>query len=224
MATINRFIKAIKDYFTKGETGDAALLESELYGWGTNPDLLVQLQDVSGYYPKIDLAQLSELPEGTLGYEYAQHMHKNGIQPLEISDDLRIEAERHPFALRYTVTHDIFHILLGFDTSYPGEAGVFGFTVGQNYTKALNLVYPLIKLIFLMLRPMQAQAIFASARRGKELGEQATCLLTYRFEENWTRPIADIRAELGLILKDEQLEKQQNKATDKVLSQEGVAI
>ncbi|MGB5961173.1 MAG: Coq4 family protein [Coleofasciculaceae cyanobacterium] len=224
MATINRFIKATKDYFTKGEAGDAALLESELYGWGTNPDLLVQLQDVAGYYPQIDLAQLSQLPEGTLGYEYAQHMLKNGIQPLEISDDLREEAEHHPFALRYTVTHDIFHILLGFDTSYPGEIGVFGFTVGQNYTKALNLVYPFIKLIFLVIKPMQAKAIFASARRGEELGKQAGCLLAYRFEENWVRAIADIRAELGLILEDEQLERQPNQARAKVLSQEGIAV
>ncbi|MBE9126631.1 MULTISPECIES: Coq4 family protein [unclassified Coleofasciculus] len=224
MANLKRFIKAYKDYFTKGETGDAALLESELYGFGVNPDVLVQLQDLAAYYPKIDLTQLSQLPEGTLGYEYAQHMLKNGIQPLEISDDLRAEAERHPFALRYTVTHDIFHILLGFDTSYPGEMGVFGFTVGQNYTKALNLVYPLIKLIFVMIKPMQAKAIFASASRGKELGEQASCLLAYRFEENWARAIADIRSELGLVLKDEQLEKQPNKATAKVLSEEGVAV
>ncbi|MEM8781040.1 MAG: Coq4 family protein [Cyanobacteria bacterium P01_G01_bin.49] len=222
MATIKRLVKAYKDYFTKGETGDAALLESELYGWGANPTLVAQLQAIAGYYPKIDLEQLSQLPQGTLGYEYAQHMKKNKIQPLEISEDLRSEAERHPFALRYTITHDIFHILLGFDTSYVGEMGVFGFTVGQNYSKALNLVYPLIKLIFSIIKPRQTQAILASARRGKEFGQQASCLLVYRFEENWERPIADIRAELGLVLADEQLDREPDRAIAKVLSQESV--
>ncbi|PZD74756.1 hypothetical protein C1752_00580 [Acaryochloris thomasi RCC1774] len=199
MTSIKRFIKAYKDYLTEGETGDAALLESQLYGFGTHPDLLKQLQGLADYYPTIDLEQLRQLPKGTLGHEYAQHMQDNGIQPLEVSDDLKEEAKRHPFALRYTVTHDIFHILLGFDTSYSGEAGVFGFTVGQNYTKTLNLTYPLIKLILVLIKPWQAQDILASARRGKKLGEQADCLLAYPFEENWTRSITDIRAELGLV-------------------------
>lgn len=214
MAGIKRFIKAYKDYFTEGETGDAALLESQLYGFGTHPDLLKKLQGLAGYYPKIDLEQLRQLPEGTLGYEYAQHMQDHGIQPLEVSDDLREEAKRHPFALRYTVTHDIFHILLGFDTSYAGEAGVFGFTVGQNYTKALNWSYSLVKLIFLMIKPWQAKDILASARRGKKLGEQADCLLAYSFEDNWARPINEIRTELGLALVDEPLEGQRVVAQD----------
>ncbi|WP_414565781.1 MULTISPECIES: hypothetical protein [unclassified Anabaena] len=37
-------------------------------------------------------------------------------------------------------------------------------------------------------------------------------LIHQEIEENWTRAIADIRSELGLILKDDQLEKQPNKA------------
>ena len=131
---------------------------------------------------------------------------------------LSIQAKRHPFALRYTVTHDIFHILLGFDTSYAGEAGVFGFTVGQHYTKALNWVYPLVKLIFLIIKPWQAKDILASARRGKELGEQADCLLAYSFEDNWARPIDGIRTELGLVLVNEPLEGQPNQAIAQDLS------
>ncbi|NJN11200.1 MAG: hypothetical protein HC836_19500 [Richelia sp. RM2_1_2] len=132
MATIKRVIKAFGDYFKKGKAGDIGLLESELYGISINSEVEAKLQDFVGYYPKINLEQLSQLPEGTLGYEYAQHMYKCGIEPLEISEDLREEANKNPFALRYIVTHDIFHILLGFDTSYAGEMGVFAFTVGQN--------------------------------------------------------------------------------------------
>ena len=206
MATIKRVIKALKNYFTTGEAGDIGLIESELYGIGLNPKVEAKLQDFVGYYPKIDLEQLSQLPEGTLGYEYAHHMKKCGIQPLEISEDLQEEANKNPFALRYIVTHDIFHILLGFDTSYPGEMGVFAFTVGQNYTKMLNTVYPLVLLIFLIVKPTQINKILADNRRGKALGKQAKCLLTYRFEENWARQISDIRSELGLVLEDEQLE------------------
>ena len=206
MVTIKRVIKAFADYFTKGKAGDIGLIESELYGIGLNPQVETKLQDFVGYYPKINLEQLSQLPIGTLGYEYAQHMHKCGIEPLEISEDLREEANKNPFALRYIVTHDIFHILLGFDTSYPGEMGVFAFTVGQNYTKMLNTVYPLVLLIFLIIKPTQIKTTLANNRRGKALGKQAKCLLAYRFEENWARQISDIRSELGLVLENEQLD------------------
>ena len=99
--------------------------------------------------------------------------------------------------------HDIFHILLGFDTSYAGEMGVFGFTVGQNYSKMLKLVEPIILLIFCFIAPTQIKKIWECDRRGKALGKQAQCLLIYPFEENWTRPIIDIRSELGLILEND---------------------
>lgn len=207
MAKIKRYIKAIKDYFTKGEVGDIAFLKFEIFGLGANPEVLAQLQDFAGYYPSINLEKLSQLPQGTLGYEYAQHMHKCGIQPLEISQDLREEADSHLFALRYTVTHDIFHVLLGFDTTYAGEMGVFAFTIAQNYSKTMNALEPLITSVYPLIFINQAKQMRANIRKGKALGKKARCLLTYRFEDNWARAIADIRSELGLILEDEQLDE-----------------
>ena len=216
MATIKRFIKAIKDYFTKGEVGDIAFLKFEGFGLGANSKVLALLKDFAGYYPSINLEELSQLPIGSLGYEYAQHMHKCGIQPLEISQDLREEADSHLFALRYTVTHDIFHVLLGFDTSYAGEMGVFAFTIAQNYSKTMNTFEPLVTSVYSLIFINQAKQMRANIRKGKALGKQAECLLGYRFEDNWARPIADIRNELGLILEDEQLNEFSNQSSGTV--------
>lgn len=207
MAKIKRYIKALKDYFIKGEVGDIAFLKFEVLGLGANPQVLAQLQDFAGYYPTINLEQLSQLPEGTLGYEYAQHMKKCGIQPLEISQDLREEADNHLFALRYTVIHDIFHVLLGFDTSYAGEMGVFAFTIAQNYSKIINAFEPLVTSVYPLIFLNQAEQMRANIRKGKALGKKAKCLLVYRFEDNWARPIADMRSELGLVLEDERLDE-----------------
>ncbi|NJN23330.1 MAG: hypothetical protein HC810_01565 [Acaryochloridaceae cyanobacterium RL_2_7] len=108
-------------------------------------NLRLRLQELAGYFPAVDLEALRQLPEGTLGHAYAQHMQENGIYPLVISPDLQAEAHQDPFALRYTATHDIFHVLLGFDTSYAGEMGVFAFTVAQNYSQFLNAYMPFAK-------------------------------------------------------------------------------
>ena len=218
MATLRRFIKAIKDYYQHGEAGDIAYLKIELLRIGGNADLLAQLQDVADYYPTIDLEELSKLPEGTLGYEYAQHMNQNNIHPLVISPDLIEAAKANPFALRFTATHDIFHILLGFDTTYAGEVGVLGFTIAQGYSKFLQAYEPIVKHLYPLILRSQAQRIRANLDRGKALGEQAKCLLVYRFEDNWSRPIDDIRAELGLVLESQQFDADTNERSPEIVT------
>ena len=206
MATFKRFIKAIKDYYQQGEAGDIAYLKIELLRIGGSPELLAKLEGLEDYYPTVDLEELAQLPKGTLGYEYAQHMNQNGIHPLRISDDLIEAARANPFALRFTATHDIFHVLLGFDTSYAGEIGVLGFTIGQGYSKFLNAYEPIIKHLYPLILRSQAQQIRTNLAKGKAIGEQAQCLLAYPFESNWARPIEDIRAELGLVLDSQQFD------------------
>ncbi|MBD0269721.1 MAG: hypothetical protein ICV77_15680, partial [Cyanobacteria bacterium Co-bin8] len=104
--------------------GDFAILKSDLLRAKVNPKVASLLEPVIGYYPPIDLDSLMQYPAGTFGYEYAHHMKKNGLTPLNVSPELGEVARRNVFALRYAVTHDIFHVLLGFDTSYAGEIGV----------------------------------------------------------------------------------------------------
>ena len=216
MATFKRFIKAIKDYYQQGEAGDIAYLKIELLRIGGSPELLAKLEGLEDYYPTVDLEELAQLPEGTLGYEYAQHMNQNGIHPLRISDDLIEAARANPFALRFTATHDIFHILLGFDTSYAGEIGVLGFTIGQGYSKFLNAYEGVVKHIYPLIFPSQAKQIRANLKRGKAIGEQAQCLLAYPFELNWSRLIEDLRAELGLVLDNQQFDLEtENSASDR---------
>ncbi len=215
MATFKRFIKAIKDYYQKGEAGNIAYLKIELLRIGGNADLLAQLQNVAGYYPTVDLEELSRLPEGTLGYEYAQHMKKYNIHPLEISPDLIEAAKANPFALRFTATHDVFHIFLGFDTTYAGEVGVLGFTIAQGYSKFFQAYEPIVKHFYPFILRSQAQQIRANLKRGKALGEQAKCLLVYRFEDNWSRPIEDIWAELGLVLESQQFDAGSGNTSDR---------
>ena len=211
-----RIKTAIKDYFTKGEAGDLAYLKIELLHIGGNADLLDRLQNFAGYYSPVNLEQLSQLAEGTLGYEYARHMKKHNIHPLEISPDLIEAAKANPFALRYIATHDISHILLGFDTSYAGEIGVLGFAIGQNYSKFLNAYEPIVKRLYPLIFRSQAKQIRTNLNRGKAIGEQAECLLIYPFEDNWSRPIEEIRSELGLVLNNEQLNTKANAVDNKL--------
>ena len=181
-----------------GNLGDFAILKSDLLGAKVTPEVADKLRSVVGYYPPIDLEKLSQYPQGSFGREYAEHMHKNHLQPLNISPELDEIAKRNVFALRYVVTHDIFHVLLDFDTSYAGEIGVLAFAAAQNYSNSLKISLRLAKLLYPLLAPQQIKAIFVNLQRGHELGNKAEFLLGYRFEEHWAEPINEVRQRLIL--------------------------
>ncbi|EAW35486.1 Transposase, IS605 OrfB [Lyngbya sp. PCC 8106] len=67
------------------------------------------------------------------------------------------------------------------------------------YSPSLKLSLRMARLLYPILAPQQIPQIFTNLRRGRELGKQAKILLNYRFEENWERPLTEIKAELGLV-------------------------
>ncbi|OUL23334.1 hypothetical protein BV378_21920 [Nostoc sp. RF31YmG] len=191
-------LQAVLAAKNSGELGDFAILKSDFLSAKVAPEVVDKLRAVEGYYPPIDLAKLSQFPQGSFGREYAEHMNTNHLQPLNISPELDDVAKRNVFVLRYVVTHDIFHVLLGFDTSYAGEIGVLAFATAQNYSNSLKISLWLAKLLYPLLAPQQVKAIFANLQKGRELGNKAEFLLGYRFEEHWEEPIAEVRNRLGL--------------------------
>ncbi|WP_413163625.1 Coq4 family protein [Capilliphycus salinus ALCB114379] len=196
---IKSFFQVIKLAKNTDYLGDVAILKAEAFGVKLNPKLESKMRSVVGYHPKIDLEKLSQLPPETLGYQYAQHMKINNLQPFEISPEVSRIAEKNVFSLRYSITHDLFHVLLDFDTSYAGEIGVLAFAAEQNYSRTLKLSLVMARLLYPILAPQQIPQIFANLRRGREFGKTAQFLLSYRFEENWERPLTEIKAELGLV-------------------------
>ncbi|MDZ7961515.1 MAG: Coq4 family protein [Aulosira sp. DedQUE10] len=191
-------LKAIFAAKKSGNLGDFAILKSDLLGAKVAPEVADKLRSLAGYHPRIDLEKLSQYPEGSFGREYADHMNANHLKPLNVSPELDEVAKRNVFALRYVVTHDIFHVLLGFDTSYAGEIGVLAVANAQNYSKSFKISLLLAKLLYPLLAPQQVKAIFANLQKGHELGNKAEFLLGYRFEEHWQEPINEVRKSLSL--------------------------
>ncbi|MBD0334222.1 MAG: hypothetical protein ICV62_01920 [Cyanobacteria bacterium Co-bin13] len=178
--------------------GDFAILKSDLLGAKVAPEVAPLLEPVVGYYPAIALDELIQYPAGTFGYEYAHHMQENGLTPFNVSAELDAIARRNVFALRYAVTHDIFHVLLGFDTSYAGEIGVLAFAAEQGYSPSLRFSLRLARWLYPLIVPDQRDAIAIHTQKGRSLAQKAKFLLGYRFEEHWSEPIEKVRSQLGL--------------------------
>lgn len=199
MMTRMQMIKEAARLLSNPKTmGDGAVLKADAFGARIAPRLSAELEPVRGYLPTIDLDHLRTLPEGTLGHAYAVYMAENHLVPFQVSPTYRSIAERNVFAVRYAVTHDIFHLLLGFDTTLPGEIGVLAFAVGQGYSRAQSISLVMALILYPLRVPWKIGQIIGNVRRGLAMGRRAKCLLARRFEEEWDKRLVDLRAELQL--------------------------
>ena len=178
--------------------GDGAILKSEAAGVRATPEVEAKLVAVRGFVPAIDLERLRSLPPGTLGRAYADFMHDNGLHPFRVTDAYRPLAAKNTFALRYAVTHDLFHVLLGFDTSWTGEMGVLAFACAQRYVRMQSVALALAAILYPLWAPRQAFAIWRAMRAGLGMGARAQFLLGERLEDRFEEPLAHVRASYAI--------------------------
>lgn len=145
-----------------------------------------------------DLAGLRRLPDGTLGREYARFLDDNGIVPLVVSDALRERFRGDPYALRYARTHDLHHVLAGFDTGLAGEAGVLAFNVGQKAAPVGRTMLWVVRVLYALVSPSQWQAIGNNVRVGLAMGRAARLVMAASLEDWYGDSLADVRARLGI--------------------------
>jgi len=148
---------------------------------------------------RVDLCALRALPEGTLGRTYAEHMIANGLDPAAIptldASDPRSFVRAHLYE-----THDIWHAVTGFGTDVAGELGLQAFGLAQ-FPSPLSVTLIAGGLFQTLLRAFDDRdARMSEIARGWVLGRQARSFFGVRWAEMWTRPIADVRRELGVDL------------------------
>lgn len=187
------FRTAIKD---PDRMGDAAVYKSELGGARARPEIEAELRDLHTPLPDVTVEPLLELPRGTIGREYAELLGANGLHPFRISDQLEPEVlRRNVFMARYALLHDVVHVLTGFDTSWAGEAGVWGFVAGQRYLWTYWIAAAMACLIYPLFAPWQVLRIWRNALRGIRMGRRARMLIAMPIERMWERPVVELRAD-----------------------------
>jgi ubiquinone biosynthesis protein Coq4 len=146
---------------------------------------------------QVDLAQLSKLPEGTLGRVYADHMIANGLDPSAIptlpgGDELEF-VRAHLYE-----THDVWHAVTGYRTDVAGELGLQAFYAAQ---APGGLPWMLLAMGFLntaIYSMHEREARFDAISRGWEMGRRARPLFGTRWDALWTTPIDEVRRSLGV--------------------------
>ena len=144
----------------------------------------------------IVLADLERLPEGSLGRVFAEHCRSRNLDPNLIHvppiDDVGWMLN-HLYQ-----THDIWHVVSGWDNDLPGEVGLGTFYAGQLGSPAFFGF--MLALIFLNVvsRRDDLGAVLSAASEGYRAGKAAEPLFGLAWDELWDVPLDDLRARFGV--------------------------
>jgi ubiquinone biosynthesis protein Coq4 len=153
-----------------------------------------------GWRPQpIDLQQLQNLPEGSLGRVYADQLISQGITPDSLIDPSPVTNSQEFVVHRLNETHDIVHVLTGFGIDGTSELGLQGFNLAQNRSPLA------VMLIFGgMLSALQSgeslDPLLKALARGFQMGLDAELVIAYKLEEGWDRSLQEWRTALKLNL------------------------
>jgi ubiquinone biosynthesis protein COQ4 len=145
----------------------------------------------------VRLGELQKLPVGTLGRTYADHMRDNGLDPTALPS-LPSDSDLKFMRAHLYETHDVWHAVTGFATDVAGELGLQAFYAAQN-PGGLSLM--LIAMGFLnaaLYANSDRDRRFEAVVDGWQMGKRAESLFGVRWDDLWTRPIEEVRAELGV--------------------------
>lgn len=142
----------------------------------------------------VDLSALRQLPATTLGGAYVRHLDAHGLEmyvdptPADHVPDPDVRYLIH----RYRQVHDIWHVLLGLGTRGHEEVLVHAFVLGHLGlpVSAMVVFFGTLKHVVMERRwsvlRHELLAAFAS-------GREASPLLMVCWEQQWSRPLAEIR-------------------------------
>jgi ubiquinone biosynthesis protein Coq4 len=186
--TLDRLIRAVSDR-------DSLLLMVELLSRHPQGKAAFENRPRLG---NLDLVQLQNLPENTLGYAYADHLLSNGLKPLQAQE---VESDFHFLNAHITETHDIWHIVTGCNTNILGEIQLEAFYVAQlEFSRfwlsllAKNLLKAVVYDIELSTNYMEAIA------KGWVMGKQAKPLFGIAWNTLWATPLSEVRESLNIAI------------------------
>ncbi|MEH2379645.1 MAG: Coq4 family protein [Nostoc sp.] len=146
---------------------------------------------------KIDLQQLHQLPNHTLGYLYADHMIRKGLTPPPVK-----EIVNDPFMFlgaHIGETHDIWHVVTGCDTDKPGEVKLEAFYIAQLVPDRLFLALLAKNLLKTAMYEVElCEQIMDGLTQGWMMGKRAKPLFGIEWNRLWETPLEEVQTSLNI--------------------------
>lgn len=147
--------------------------------------------------PAHDLETLLTLPPDSLGYIYAAQMKKTGFDP-NLHAGMTGKSDAEYVDLRLSQTHDLWHILTGFDTSLASEIGLQAFHLPQFPYPLATMLIATSLISTTLKEPEMLPSLLEAIAQGFQMGKTAKPLFAQKWEEGWEKPLTQWQAELNI--------------------------
>ncbi|MEM1380422.1 MAG: Coq4 family protein [Pseudomonadota bacterium] len=185
-------------------------LQRTFWRWynGPNAKLLVEDDPQALLKAFDDRERLRKLPIGTLGRTYVDFMDREGLSTDGVAEAYREDGlltnefrELYPeyaaFIWYLNITHDMLHILTGYNRDSLGEAALLNFTCRITLNRGIKYLAALASL------RIKAEAldvpVFKVMANGKKMGLASADLLQVDFIRLLDRPLREVREELNIV-------------------------
>ena len=147
---------------------------------------------------EMDLEKLAKLPEGTLGRVFADHMIGNGLDPKAIPVPEFPAGDLRYIKAHLRETHDIWHVVTGFDTDVAGEIGLQAFYLAQLPSR-LSAVLIAMAFVHLATKNIGASDVMMNeVMRGWTIGKRADLFFGFEWAKHWATPLHEVRRMLNV--------------------------
>lgn len=146
--------------------------------------------------PPHDLEALLSYPPDSLGYIYAHQMKELAFAPIEAA--IALDSDSRYVEYRWQQTHDIWHVITGFDTSAVGEIGLQAFYLAQFQLPLSSLLIANALISATVLQPESLNLLLGAIAQGWHMGKAAKPLITQKWEEAWEKSLVEWRAALNV--------------------------
>ncbi|CAN5812303.1 hypothetical protein BH11MYX2_BH11MYX2_39350 [soil metagenome] len=150
-----------------------------------------------------DRGMLAALPTGTLGRTYLAFCDREGITPgglVEAADAVPMPAigeEQIYVANRMRDSHDLLHVVSGYQTDLAGELALLAFSFAQTYSPGVGMLAA-GGLMQSMKFGAEGRQVRQLARSAYMRGRRAAYLPAIEWETWLSRPLDDVRRALRL--------------------------
>lgn len=164
----------------------------EMYDSGDYKKLLAE---------KFDLDKLIQYPTNTLGYHYATFMKARGLDP-NFYHDREVNDVMNFAFIWLQKSHDIWHVVTGFETDPDSEVGLQAFYNGQ--VPSPQAAFAIVIGIFSAVRdfkkdPERIRRLLDLISAGHTLGRKANQLFAIKWgEAYWNKDLEELRTELNI--------------------------
>ncbi len=147
--------------------------------------------------PVPDTEALSKLPKDSLGYRYFYHLDSQGFDP-DYYRKIEVQNDIDYVMMRIRQTHDVWHVVTGFDTHPLGEIAIKAVELAQTHRPMAAAICAGGVFRYMLRQPDEFGDCLDSIVAGYHMGLQSKSLLSMKWEDLWDRKLDDLRERLGV--------------------------